>query len=446
MSIRRVCAALLAAFVLCAESPALAAQALYTAYLEEGTAVVDERGALFAPEAGYEYVYMVTGGDTPREQARAAAKTDGGELLIDLDGNALTAAEYSFFGWEEGYIVFCKEEKYGLMDEDGHVLCEGYGSLLGNGEGQFFALTGDPWDDTPDPVYLLNPQDGTRRETGVGTDMPILGGNGGLFTVHSAAQRAYGVMNSQGEWAVEPAFSWIGTFTCGYAPASDGGMLGVIDGEGRWVLEPACEFLQIAGAPEAPFVLTRTGSTVRLLTLPGLEPMAVYPQVRYLDFGEESVAVCLESELLVLDGAGGVSCRLEVPAEGEPPQLDLYMGPGRMALIDGTWGEACEYILDGAGNILSGPWQSVRWAGAEDRFLIARFDTRRVEEPSFQYGYLQEVEGTRRVTLTDGAGNALSGEYDAMQYVGGDLLLARDGDAYYILSIQDGQVLREVAQ
>ena len=408
----------------------------------DGFAVVTEEGSLLAPAGTYKYVYEITPPSLPAERQLVAVGTPEGERLMAPDGRFVTEAGYSFFAWEDGWIVFCRDEEYGIMQPDGTVVKEGFGSLVYNGEGRFFATLGDPWDDTADPVILVNPADGSREETSLRTDMPIRPAGEGLFALHSAAQRAWGYVDSGGKWAVEPLFSWVGEFSGSLAPAGNGSKVGLIGRTGEWAVNPDYDRILIPEGQEA-YALALSGPEASVLSLADGSVLGRYGGVKTAQAGPEGLcALYLPGEVALLDETGAEALRL--PDGAGRTAVNLFAEPGCLILIDGEWGEPCQSLWSLSGQERMAEKQEIEWAGAPDRYLVSEFSVETEEYPGYGYTHRREAEGTRRVWLTDGDGEPISGAYDWIEPLTETLLSARAGESWLLLSMEDGRVLLEL--
>ncbi|MEL4861886.1 S-layer homology domain-containing protein [Pseudoflavonifractor phocaeensis] len=221
-----------------------AARGYTLTYLMDGT-----------PDCGVDYPVCVLGGG------------DGGASgVLTLDGRLLEwPGAVPSFGLERDgeycYFSAWKDENRrpwemntGLMDRTGAfpVPMGEYDSLHSTGDGRFVGTkVDDPWGEMDQIQWFLLAADGTveaelpRVENGSDNSWWAFGE--GVCPWKDAESGLWGYVDARGDWAVEPTWTYAGSFRDGYAVVELDGLQGAIDRDGALVVDYAYPKLIYAG-------------------------------------------------------------------------------------------------------------------------------------------------------------------------------------------------------
>lgn len=166
--------------------------------------------------------------------------------LMTGDGEMLTESAYTLFkALSDGALLFEKDGKYGVMDENASVIVPGeYTWLVENGKGGYLALRTDVWDNSPDGVYLID-ETGYVSPTGVKVASFLMDFSDGLSPALSTDNGKYGYLNCEGQWEIRPQYAYADEFANGAAVATLDSGSGVIDANGSWQITPKYDFVDI---------------------------------------------------------------------------------------------------------------------------------------------------------------------------------------------------------
>lgn len=298
-----------------------------------------------------------------RPGALYAAGQTGDYALYDADGARLGEERFQMIDDMGGWLVFRQGGLYGAMDAAGSVVIEPrWTQLAADGAGGFLALQDNPLDEQPDEVIRLEP-DGTQTFTGVYVD-------GGLSPLREgrmpfrAPDGRYGCLDGAGAAAIPAEWAWIGDFSDGAAPVSDGALYGLIDAAGAAVIEPRFTWLQRGDGLWAGL---SEDNTAELYAADGLRRLCAIPAPS----GEATLAGrCLavrEADGWALYTDGGARI-----VEASPEALFFPGLPGQVVVSDGPFGEPCQRVVSMDGAAVSDPCQRILPLGA-NRYAVQTF-------------------------------------------------------------------------
>ncbi|MBQ2956251.1 MAG: WG repeat-containing protein [Clostridia bacterium] len=392
-------AAVLAA--LCLSPAAMAEGAAFAVHLESGALLVKADGDAVTNEGEYFSLYEI---DCTEEGIRLyAGEKNGAYALVNDDGEALTDFVLQSLEYAHGKIIFAKGGRMGVMDLSGNILVQpAYTGLISCGDGGYLAQKTDPYDDSPDAVYRIGP-DGAEQASGVLITGGLHGMSEGRCPAASADNGLYGYLDTQGKWAVEPAFEWAGSYA-GYRAAAGGEKgMGLISETGEWLFEPEYEYLSYE---EGGLAVCGEGDVIRVLD-PGTGALiAEYAGEGVYGHSASGGAavVTLNGRTAVVNASGEEVFFLEdCRFFGQWAGMDGYAIAGTGTLENGG---AALYRMDGTR--LSEFYRDLMPLGMKDggmHYVFTQYDVTETAYPELGVSLWDAVPGTYRcgVLSPDGA-------------------------------------------
>ncbi len=424
-------AAAVMAMRMCAGAETAESGRMYAVQLAERAYLVDAKGNRAGDEQ-YRLIYELTGAEDEIQLFAGETAEEGkaGYALVNGAGERLTGFDYQTLEYSAGQVLFMKNGRWGVMDADGGVLAEAaYTALVSNGEGGFLAQKTDPYDDSPDDVYLIG-GDYTARETGVKMISGLSTLSDGLMPAVSAENGLYGYLGPDGTWAIAPEYRWAGMFEDGYAHVSAERAGGLIDRTGSWALAPEYGYISYEGTDS--MIAAVKGEKMLVIDPETFETAA--------EFGtEETAGYALERGGAVISQPDGVYF---VGMDGEAIRLDGCRGVNqwggmedRMIVQAGEFGTPAIYLYDLKGNRLAGPYQDVMPLGQKDGEMYYVFTSFEAVQTEYGEGlvFWDEAPGTRKCGVLSPEGTQLCA-FDA-EYIScageGRMLIQQDGAAAF---------------
>ncbi len=376
---------------------------LYAVQLPDGAALVSADGTEAAQPGAYGILYELDG--FPEEAKRFAAGKEEGMALLDEKGSLLTDFSYQMLEYADGVILCSENGRQGVMDTDGRLLIEPlYTGLVRLEEGRYLALKTDPYDDSPDMLYLVDGSGG-EKSAGIRIMNGLYNAAEGLIPAVSAENGLYGYLNAQGQWAVKPSFEWAGAFHGGRAEASGPSGAGLIDKSGNWLIRPEYDHLSCIGGDVA--VGGRSG-VISIIDAESGQTVAAYKGndvYGYPTVGDAAV-VMADGYTAVVDRTGAEILRLE--GCHMLSQWSDMTDTAIAAMGDSDSVDVCLYRLDGT--MLAGPYRDIMPLGTlngEMYYTFTMFDTEMVEYSDYGLTFWDEVPGTRRCGVLSPEGEEL---------------------------------------
>ena len=305
-------------------------------------ALVDGTGEARIPNGVYDDLFAV------RDDALYAGGAPGAYRLLDARGNALSDEACEMFFDAGDAIIFRRGGLYGAMDAAGGVVLEPvWTQLASNGEGGFLALDGDPLDERPDEIVVVEPGAEPIR-TGVLTASGLRTPGDGRMP-YMAADGRWGAVDAHGAVAIPPTWRYVGDFLGGLAVAQSEFGRGVIDTDGGEVIETKYAWLDRG----ARFIAARTeGGGVDVYAPDGGERLFSLADGGWQAWiAGDSLAVANADESRLYSADGALLATASAGASFEPG-LD-----GQVIVADGAWGERCQRVVDAAGADVTGLYQ-----------------------------------------------------------------------------------------
>ena len=207
-------------------------------------------GTKLTTSGSFFYIYSITDGKTGPEgelfSAQSANLTlpEGDDYvypryaILDASGRQLTDFLYDSLMYDaDNDVIYCSiDGLYGAMNRSMEVLvpCE-YDAVASDGAGGFIMVRHS---DAATPPILRMAMGKSPKPTGVKARFYWGGFSDGLCAAY-AENGLYGILNTQGKWAIKPKFDWVQNFYGDYAIAREKEKTGVIDKTGKWVIKPS---------------------------------------------------------------------------------------------------------------------------------------------------------------------------------------------------------------
>lgn len=341
--------------------------------------------------------------------------------LISGDGRALTEFVYDKLSFDGETVIFSQNGMYGAMDAQGHVTIEPrYTSLIPMGEGMFLALKSNPLDDSPDALYTVA-EDGSEHSAGIRLSYgPFSAGQG--LSVAVAQSGLYGYLGADGQWAIEPAFTWADKMRFGRARASTESGMGLIDLSGAWLIEPRDGRLIISGkAEDAPVVRVDDGGVELLSSADGALRRRFEGALNAAFTGS---LICIEDEtgVFLTDYAGNI-----VLSGGTGAEKLNELGGYYIERLDAS--EDQRFVLRDHTGAEIGRWQELTFAGRYNGAVYAAFSTYETQAVDIDgLTFRDEVSGSRRYGLIDMTGRVVIDGLTSLKATGRALLTAETDD------------------
>lgn len=387
-------------------------------------ALVDAQGSEIIPSGTYDALFTV------RADELYAAGAPGDYRLLDADGNAVFDRSLAMIHDVGDALVFRRDGLCGAMDGGGSVLVEpAYTQMVSAGAGRFLALDGDPLDEQPDEIILLEMGVAPRR-TGIATASGLQAFADGRMPYRAPGGR-WGALDADGSVAIAPTWRYISPFRDGLAVAENEFRRGVIDVSGDAVIDPRYTWLErgetlIAArtADGTIDVYAPDGGKLRF-SLEGSWQAQVVGDALAMGNGQETR----------LYGANGVVIVRASAQAAFYPGLD-----GQVIVADGAWGEACQRLINPDGSDASGLYQRLMpLCGGRYAFLTmtgATYYSRDLGGLQTSWDY-----DSVRYGLLDGGGNELTKPvYREIRALENGLLLMVSDEAVSVADL-DGNVL-----
>ena len=341
--------------------------------------------------------------------------------LISGDGRALTEFVYDKLSFDGETVIFSQNGMYGAMDAQGHVTIEPrYTSLIPMGEGMFLALKSNPLDDSPDALYTVA-EDGSEHSAGIRLSYgPFSAGQG--LSVAVAQSGLYGYLGADGQWAIEPAFTWADKMCFGRARASTESGMGLIGLDGQWLIEPQDGRLIISGkAEDAPVVRVDDGG-VELLSSADGALRRRFEGALNAAFTESLICIEDETGVFLTDYAGSI-----VLSGGTGAEKLNELGGYYIERLDAS--EDQRFVLLDPDGAQIGRWQELTFAGRYNGAVYAAFSTYETQSVDIDgLTFRDEVSGSRRYGLIDMTGRVVIDGLTSLKATGRALLTAETDD------------------
>ena len=416
---------------LCLCVPAWAQGGSYAVQLAGGALLVDPDGNELTQRGEYGALYELYGlpDGLGLYAGEAAVGESAGYALVNAQGEAMTEFAYQSLEYDKGWILFRQGGRMGAMDAEGGVILEPvYTALAATGSGGWLAQKTDPYDDSPDMVYLVD-EDGTERETGLRIASGLGTVSGGLCPAVSADNGRIGYIGVDGTWAIEPQYEWADAFSGGFAVASTASGTGLLAADGRWAIGPKYEYLSYEAGGLA---VCGAGDTLELVDAESGSTVAVYREAGVYGYSSPGgmAVVMLGGRAVAVDRTGREilsleACRTFSQWVGMTEHAVAYMG---------GFGQPGAYLYRMDGNCLAGPYQDVMPLGMMDGqmyYMYTQFETVETVYPDLGVSLWDEVPGTRRCGVLSPDGETLCELAAAyITYLGEDrVLIEQEGGA-----------------
>ena len=284
--------------------------------------------------------------------------------LADAQGNLLTQFGYDMIGESCGRLIYHRGDYFGLLSPDG-------AETTGAEWTQLITLNGRDWigtrtelyDDEPDTLFHFT-DDMPPEALELRVDKPIEAAGSGLMRFRAASTKRYGYLDETGTVRVEARFDTAGDFVGGRCVVSTDGRYGLIDPDGEWLLMPEYDFICTG---DALIAALRDGACS---VYAGDSLTEVYSAAAER---VELVAdwVCLRGQQGSLMYRPATQTTVEL-SDGDSIRPGCE---GEIIWVNGSWGSACERVLDEYGRDLSGMMQYLTPID-DTRYLFAQFSTR----------------------------------------------------------------------
>lgn len=386
------------------------ARAAVSVRMTDGAALLEASGDVIVPLDIYEDI-------VPLSENMFAARLDGCYALMDGQGITLTGAVYGAMRLSGTVVIAERDGLLGLLSRDGGELgAFDYTRIVTSGDGNFWALKGDPNDQESDELFVLD-EFGNETATGL-----MVRGTGdtagdGLLAVLLPEEGLWGYCDARGNMAVPAVYESAGRFISGCAAVTLDGGFGAIDANGDMVVSAEYDYLEVS--PSGFILAARTGEGVWAFDLTGRE-LAFHP-------GEEVFAYPVGNGYAVNDGERLVLLDTDgrVIAEAEAGAVFMDGLNGQVIISEGAWGEECVYISG-----TQARRQNLYPLGSDEdgRPLYAFMQVNTARYMNDLLGEIQLAADmdSARYGVVDGSGEELvPAEYASVEYIGEGRLLAQ---------------------
>ena len=349
--------------------------------------------------------------------------------LMDKNGKSLTDYIYLTLVHfpQAGRVAGARADgAMDLMDEQGNILFSGnYGVILPTSSSTYLAVRADPANKDeygyPEETGALVALDaaGNATETGyLANRYSLYQFTQGLAPIlvydESGDAWIYRYFRADGALAMDSAYGYAEAFQNGYAIVSslENGMYGLIDVQGNWALNPDFSLLSSNTSFEKPPIIAQKGDAeVTFFNIDTLQPIFTY---RGADgdyaFGgqpnEGLLCVYSGSNTFLYNLEGEQICRME-DSQGYLNASYYYNleVPQALVVSSGEWPNASSCIVDLNGNTLSKDFRELTglcWQNGHGLYIAATYETISYEYEGQVY-YDTDYE-TYRVGLVDETG------------------------------------------
>ena len=418
---RRGLAALLIALLLCGRARASGACAVVGGGV---AALVSADGETLIEDEGIEALFTVRAGSL-----YAAGRT-GDYALYDALGKPVSDLRFEMIDDMGDALVYRANGKCGAMDERGGVLiAPEWNQLVSNGAGGFLGTGTSELDEQPDEIFLLIPGE-APVSTGIYTANGLHPFRDGRMPCTAPGGR-YGCLDEAGKIAIPFELDWIGQFRDGTAIAFDGAGYGLMDVDGVWRAEPAYTWMGRGDGIVAALAEER----LDIYSPSGDLLCAVRTEATRAEVCGACVALT-ERDTARLYNARG-RCIYETDADA----LFFPGSDGQVIVSEGAWGTPGQRLLNPNGTSPEALFQRLLPLGA-DRY--AYMTMQGVEYYSNDLDSLQISwdYDSLRFGLADGSGNRLLPDvYREIRALGEDRLLLIDDQSVRFADM-DGAPIR----
>ncbi len=406
---------------------------------QDAAALIDYDGRELVAPGAFDYIFDLGGG----AELYCAGGYVGEEFLytlLDGGGKTLTEQIYGMFSYADGVVLFMRDGLYGAMNERGEALLPaGYTELVPNGEGGFLALKTDVYDDEPDGLYHID-ESGAESATGVKTLGGLYGFSEGLMPLISAENGLFGYVDSSGQWAIRPQFSFAEWFIGGRALATLSTGYGIIDESGNWVLTPKYDYVSLeidspsVAVQDARLAIAfdpQSGRELFRIDGSNLSASAFAGRVQVGD----TVAARL------YDASGALLY------EGSPLASYAAGEQGQSIVIDGNWDSDSAYLLGSDGKVVAGPYQDIfplETFDGRGYYGYLRFDAAAAEAPPEDANDSDMGSARYGILGADGA-EITPAQYEEMVRVAENRLLVRMDGTDGVADLNGNWIYRHIA-
>lgn len=365
-----------------------------------------------------------------------------GYALMNSSGDILTGFDYSSIDEiEPGIFKVYADGKYGIIDGEGaSILPLEYTEIVRSGDG-YLALRTEPYDDVPDGIYYIN-KGGEESATGAKVSYGIYGAGDGMLPAYDQNVQLYGYLDSEGRWAIDPQYTWAGSFNRGVAEAAVQTGTGAINKEGNWVITPKYTSVDVGyGSYDMPIIASNNSLSV---TVYDRETLAVVAEASgksvYGYAGSNGYMVLSVDEVQTLYTTDGK----KLFSAEEDEIINIWQVSDSVIVSDY---DNNSKICDLNGDVLSGPYKSlsnIYSDSGKDLYLFSEYESEKVyfgEDVNKDY-YMSIDEDTVRRGLAAKDGRiVIEPIYDNMYELGDDRLFAETPGTYYILDFS-GKIIK----
>ncbi len=338
--------------------------------------------------------------------------------LMTETGEMLTESKYALFRKiDENAILFEKDGKYGVMDENANVKIENeYSWIVSNGAGGYLALRTDVWDSAPDGVYLIN-ETGYVSPTGVKVASFLMDFSEGLSPALSTENGKYGYLNQEGQWEIRPQYAYADGFLNGCAVATLDSGSGVIDKNGSWQITPKYDFIDIGNEDSRAIACVNYGSSVNVFSRENFERIYSFDDDlmgAYLSVSGNSVIAYFEDRVVELDLSGN-----EIASVSSSGYLFPVTGGYTIGYDDGN-----AFLMDSFGKTVLSGYRELTELTSDGQNVYFTFVKGDMDVDDYRVGV---VDQTGR--------EILSGDYTLILEAEKGCLMAENESGMYLFSL-----------
>ena len=227
-----------------------AAAEIHAVNFNDSCAVIDSDGNRAIDSSGYDMIFVLKNenNDISGYAAGIADENNGVHYaLLSPDGERLTDFSYTYIASAgKMFIASCRDD-WRLLTSRGDVLGDAYSDMEYIGGDTCFAAVGDPYDEISDKLVIISCE-GAATVSEISIQYGLSPFSDGLMALADGNSLLYGYVDSNGEWAIEPAYKYAGTFADGCAIIAGESGYGIIDLAGNEIISPEYDFLARSGA------------------------------------------------------------------------------------------------------------------------------------------------------------------------------------------------------